>query len=135
MSEIEGIKQKFVEHVKLRGFDDKYIDKIEEKEILQQGIDMGLAVETARIALIQTCENLTYVLESELDKKTKEFLGMYAKDGFIEKKQFQDIVSLIEKAAQGKINAAQCTAKVKTIMQDLAYKPKEGMFDKWFAKV
>ena len=32
---LEDVKKRFVEEVKLRAFDDKYIDKTEEREILQ----------------------------------------------------------------------------------------------------
>ena len=63
---LEEIKKQFVEQVKLRGYDDKYIDRKEEKEILQLALQNQISVDSARSALAQVCEAQDYVLESKV---------------------------------------------------------------------
>ena len=51
MSEDE-IKKRFVSEIELRGYDDKYIDRNEEREILQIAIQLGVSIDSARLALV-----------------------------------------------------------------------------------
>ena len=46
---LDEVKRQFVEQVKLRAYDDKYIDKTEEREILQRAIQMGVRWEHGRL--------------------------------------------------------------------------------------
>ena len=61
---MEEVKKRFAEEIKLRGYDDKYIDKNEEREILQFAIAQGISIDTARAALAQVCDHDDYILES-----------------------------------------------------------------------
>ena len=61
---LDDVKKRFVEEVKLRAYDDKYIDKNEEREILQIALSGGITVDSARAALAQVCESNGYVLET-----------------------------------------------------------------------
>ena len=54
---IEAIKKRFVDEIKLRAYDDKYVDKNEEREILQIAIAEGIGIDSARQALGQVCEH------------------------------------------------------------------------------
>ncbi len=63
---LDEVKKRFVEEVKLRAYDDKYIDKNEEREILQTALQQGVTVDSARAALAQVCESNGYVLESRV---------------------------------------------------------------------
>src|SRR5207253_159098 len=62
---LDDVKKRFVEEVKLRAYDDKYIDKNEEREILQIAIQQGIGVDPARAALVQVCDSQGYVMESK----------------------------------------------------------------------
>lgn len=136
--DLEGVKKRFIEEVKLRAYDDKYIDRAEEKEILQIAIKEGISVDSAISALRQVCENNGYVLESVLDEKAKEMLAQFAaNDGSVDKKEFMDAVAVVAKAAQGKLSDSKCQKKVKQIVQANEWKVKEGMFSggKWFSEI
>ena len=61
---LDEVKRQFVEQVKLRAYDDKYIDKNEEREILQIAIQLGVSIDSARMALLQVCDEHEYVVES-----------------------------------------------------------------------
>ena len=61
---IEDIKKRFVDEIKLRAYDDKYVDKNEEREILQIAIQQGIGIDSARSALAAGVRNQGYILES-----------------------------------------------------------------------
>src|SRR5205085_11974399 len=89
MLSLDEIKRQFVEQVKLRAYDDKYIDKAEEREILQIALQQGVTVDSARQALAQVCETNGYVLESSALKAVKEMIDIQAgNDGKIDEKEF-----------------------------------------------
>src|SRR5579872_3869058 len=100
---LDDVKRQFVEQVKLRAFDDKYIDKNEEREILQIALQQGVGVDGARAALGQVCEAQGFVLESKVRASLKDVLDTLAgNDGKIDEKEFNDAVTICKKATQGK---------------------------------
>ena len=58
---LDEVKKRFVEEIKLRAFDDRYVDKAEEMEILKIAVGQGVAVDSARHALRQVCEANDFV--------------------------------------------------------------------------
>src|SRR5881227_3253439 len=75
---LDEIKKRFVEEVKLRAYDDKYIDRTEEREILQIALQNGISVDSARAALAQVCESQDYVLETRVLTQLKDILDTSA---------------------------------------------------------
>ena len=132
---LDEVKKRFVEEVKLRAYDDKYVDKGEEREILQIAIQQSIPLENARAALAQVCESNSYVLESSVLKQIKDLMDTFAtNDGKIDEKEFTDAVTTCKKATKGKRTDVQCKKMVLEIMEDNTYKPKTGMFSNWHAK-
>lgn len=133
---LDEVKRQFVEQVKLRAYDDKYIDKGEEREILQIALQQGVTVDSARAALTQVCENNGYVLESTALKAVKELLEIQAgNDGKLDEKEFNDAVSLLKTRTQGKKNDLQCKRMVIETVEENNYKIKTGLFSNWFSRV
>src|SRR3954452_1160977 len=100
---LDDVKRQFVEQVKLRAFDDKYIDKGEEREILQIALQRGVTVDSARAALAQVCEANGYVLESKALAQIKDLIDTFAgNDGKVDEKEFTDAVTVCKKVTQGK---------------------------------
>jgi len=133
---LDDIKRQFVEQVKLRAYDDKYIDKTEEREILQLALQQGVTVDSARSALAQVCENNGYVLESSVLTAIKELIEQFAtNDGQIDEKEFNDAVAICKKKTQGKKNDVACKRMVIEVIDDNAYKVKTGWFSNWYAKI
>src|SRR5262245_15872584 len=92
-----------VEQVKLRAYDEKYIDKNEEREILQLALQHGVTVDSARAALAQVCEANGYVLESKVLTQLKDLIDTFAgNDGKIDEKEFTDVLTTARKATMGK---------------------------------
>jgi hypothetical protein len=132
--DLDSVKKRFVEEVKLRAFDDKYIDKNEEREILQIALQQGVGVDGARAALGQVCEANNFVLESKVLSEIKDLLDtLNGNDGKIDEKEFNDAVAMCKKRTQGKRSDVQCKRMVIQIIDDNAYKTSKGWFSSWYA--
>jgi hypothetical protein len=132
---LDEVKRQFVEQVKLRAYDDKYIDKNEEREILQIALQQGVTVDSARSSLAQVCESNGYVLESRVLSQLKDLIDTFASnDGKIDEKEFHDTVTTCKKATQGKKTDIQCKRMVIEIIEENSYKVKTGMFSNWYAR-
>jgi hypothetical protein len=132
---LDDVKRQFVEQVKLRAYDDKYIDKAEEREILQIALTQGVTVDSARAALTQVCETHGYVQESKVLLQVKDLIDTFAgNDGHIDEKEFKDAVTTCKKACQGKKNDVQCKRMVLEIIEENSFKVKTGMFSNWYAR-
>jgi hypothetical protein len=134
---LDEIKKRFVDEVKLRGYDDRYIDKIEEREILHIAIQQGIGIELARGALAQVCEHEGYVLESTLLKLIKDRLESAAgNDGKIDFKEFDTIFADVKKAAQARKNDRELKKMIILVMEDTGLnRVKTGWFSDWYASL
>ena len=133
---LEDVKKRFVEEVKLRAYDDKYIDKNEEREILQIAIQQGISVESARAALAQVCDAQSYILESKVLSEIKDLVDTFASnDGVVSEKEFNDSVAQLKKRCQGKRNDVQCKRMVIELIEENSYQDKTGVFSNWYARV
>jgi hypothetical protein len=133
---LEEVKKRFVEEVKLRAYDDKYIDRKEEREILQIAIQSNISVDSARAALAQVCEAQDYVLESKVVGQLKDVLDTAAgNDGQIDEKEFNDIVTNCKKWTRGKKTDIQCKKMIIEIIDESSFKTSKGWFSSWYEKV
>ena len=131
---IDEIKKRYVNEVKLRAYDDKYIDKNEEREILQIAIQLGVSIDSARMALIQVCEENSYILESQIVKQIKDQVESAAgNDGKVDQKEFELILGNIKRSMQGKKNDREIKKMIVQVMEDTGNnKVKTGWFSDWY---
>lgn len=132
---LDDIKKRFVDEIKLRAYDDKFVDKNEEREILQIAIQQGVSIDSARSALQQVCEHQGYVLESSLVKTIKDQVETAAgNDGKVDQKEFELIFQNVRKTADGKKNDREIKKMIITVMEDTGLnKVKTGWFSDWYA--
>jgi hypothetical protein len=132
---VEEIKKRFVNEIKLRAYDDKYIDKNEEREILQIAIQLGVSIDSARMALVQVCEDHSYVMESVILKMIKEQVeAAFGNDGKIDQKEFEMIFANVRRAVNGKKNDREVKKMIITVMEETGLnKVKTGWFSNWYA--
>ena len=132
---LDEIKRQFVEQVKLRAYDDRYVDKNEEREILQIAIQQGISIDSARQALAQVCEHQGYVMESEILKQIKVQVETAAgNDGKVDQKEFDLIFQNIKRMAQSKKNDRELKKMIVQVMEDTGNnKVKTGWFSDWYA--
>ena len=133
---LDEVKKRFVDEVKLRAYDDKYIDRKEEREILQIALQSGISFDSARGALAQVCEAQDYVLESSVLARLKDILDTSAgNDGAIDEKEFNDAVLNCKKWTKGKKNDVKCKKMVIEIIDEASYKTSKGWFSNWYSNV
>ena len=131
---VEEIKKRFVNEIKLRAYDDKYIDKNEEREILQIAIQLGVSIDSARMALVQVCDDHSYVMESVVLKMIKDQVeAAFGNDGQIDQKEFDLVFSNIRRAVNGKKNDREVKKMIVTVMEETGLnKVKKGWFSNWY---
>jgi hypothetical protein len=130
----QEIKSRFVNEIKLRAYDDKYIDKIEEREILQIAIQHGIPIENARTTLIQVCDENSYIIESIILKQIKDHLETASRtDGKVDRKEFDSIVGNIKQSVQGKKNEREIKRMIIQVMENTGNNNiKRGWFSDWY---
>ena len=133
----EDIRQRFINEIKLRAFDDQYVDRGEEKEILQIAIQMNVDLDTARMALVQACQMQNYVLESEVIKEMKNQLSVFAgNDGVVDEKEFELLFQTTAAKVNGKITNVQVKKMIVEEMENSGLnKVKTDWFSNWYTKV
>jgi hypothetical protein len=131
---LDDIKRRFVDEIKLRAYDDKYVDSNEEREILQVAIQQGISIDSARNALAQVCEMNGYVLESSIKRMIKQDLEAAAgDDGRIDEKEFNTIFLKAKNQMAGKKNDNQIKKMIVELMEDTGNtKVKTGWFSNWY---
>lgn len=137
MSVPQATIQQFIEFIKLKVFDDGYIDRQEEKAILEEGVKRGISVESGIAVIRQVAIDHGYVVERMVDERAKEILHRFATDGQVDKKEFEDAVALYKSDSKGKVKDDDIRKRLKQIMIDNGWKAKEGGFfgTKWFSAI
>jgi len=138
MAMSEAAKKQFIEQIKLRVFDDQYIDREEEKELLQEAIKLDIGVDKGIAIISAVAHEKGFVIERDAEDRAKEILQQFAEnDGVIDKKEFEDAASLFKRATKGKITDQEIKQRLKKIILDADWKVKEGgLFgSKWFSAI
>ncbi len=137
MATIDDVKRRFVNEIKLRAYDDKYIDREEEKEILQTAIQLGVSIDSARAALAQVCDENDFVMESRLIEQIKNSINAaMSDDGRIDRKEFDMIVNTIKNAAKGRKNERELQKMVIQVMEETGNnRVKSGWFSNWYTSL
>jgi uncharacterized membrane protein YheB (UPF0754 family) len=137
MASMDEVKRRFVNEIKLRAYDDRYVDRNEEKEILQTAIQMGVSIDSARAALAQVCDENDYILESRLIQQIKDQLqAAMGDDGRIDRKEFDMIVNTVKNAAKGRKNERELQRMVITVMEETGQtQVKRGWFSDWYSSL
>jgi len=130
----DAIKKRLVEEIKLRAYEDKYIDRAEEREILQLAITLGVTVDSARAALVQVCEENGYVMETTIFKLIRDQIEAAAgNDGAVDRKEFDLIFVNTRAAVQGKKNDRAVKVMIVTVIEESGNKVRKGWFSNWYA--
>ena len=134
----EETKKHFVDFIMLQVFDDQYIDRQEEKKILEEGIRKGIGVEEGLAIIRQVAQDKNLALERDAEERAKEMLEAFAtNDGKVDKKEFESALGMLKKHSKGKIPEAEMKKRLKQMMEDNGWKAKEGgLFgSKWYSAI
>ena len=131
-------EETLTEEIKLRCFDDMYIDKGEEKEILQKAISLGVTIDEARVFIKSIALRDGYVVESELEEMALNLMKPFAEnDGKITQKEFMNAMKFLSNTSKGKVSDTELQKKLKMVVLDNNFKVKEGMLNggSWFTSI
>ena len=133
---LDDVKRRFVEEIKLRAYDDKYVDRNEEREILQFALQQGVTIDSARSALAQVCESNGYILERVIIERIKEDLAVYmGNDGRIDENEFKNVILKVKNLVGNKRNDVQVKKMVIEVMEDTGNtKTTKGWFSDWYSR-
>ena len=132
---VDDIKTRFENEIELRAYDDKYIDRNEEREILEIAIQLGMGVDRARAALAEVCALKGYVMESVVLKSIREQLEVaVSNDGKVDSQEFDTVFHHAKKAMAGKKSDREIKKMIVLMMEDTGFnKVKTGWFHDWYA--
>lgn len=134
----EQLKNQFIEYIMLMVYDDQYIDRHEEKKILEEGIKRGIRVEEGLSIIRQVAVEKGLVIEREAEERTKRILQQFAlNDGIIDEKEFEDAFALFIDACKGKVPEPELKRRLKQLILNNGWTAKEGgLFgSKWFSSL
>ncbi|MDY6991802.1 MAG: hypothetical protein SVR94_04235 [Pseudomonadota bacterium] len=138
MAVSEAAKKHFLDQIRLKTFDDQYLDREEEKKVLEMGIKEGLSVNEGLALIHQFAQEKKIIVEREVEERVKELLERFAvNDGVVDKKEFEDTLALFKTATYGKIPETELKKRLKQMMLTHGWKAKEGgLFgSKWFSSI
>jgi Ca2+-binding EF-hand superfamily protein len=138
MSVSDDVRKQFVDYIMLQVFDDQYIDRQEEKKILQEGVTKGVGVEEGLAIIRQVVSEKGLILERDAEERTKEMLETFASnDGKVDKKEFADAMAIFKNQTKGKIPEHEMQKRLKIMMVENGWNAKEGgLFgSKWFSAI
>jgi len=138
MSVSDAVRKQFVDYIMLQVFDDQYIDRKEEKQILQEGVKKGVGVEEGLAIIRQVASEKGFTLERDAEERTKEMLDTFASnDGKVDQKEFQDAIAIFKKNTKGRIPEHEMQKRLKRMMVENGWNAKEGGFfgSKWFSAI
>jgi hypothetical protein len=131
---IDDIKKRFVNEIKLRAYDDSYVDRNEEREILQIAIQFGVSIDSARAALVQVCSECGYVLETNILRQIKDQIeAATGNDGMIDRNEFDAVFTAVRRSVDGKKTDRDVKRMIVQVIEDTGNKVKTGWFSDWYA--
>jgi hypothetical protein len=135
MNATEDIPARLAEEIAVRAYDDKYIDRNEEREILQIAIQLGVRLDAARATLAQVCEREGHVLESTAVKVIGERLkATLEKIGQLDEAGFAQLLSEAREALKGKRNDREAKILLVQLLEENGPpRVKVGWLRNWYA--
>jgi len=131
-------KAVFVDYITLQTYEDGYIDRQEERKLLEHAIELGIGIEEGQSIMKNLVQQRNYVIEREVETQAKELLERYSvSGGVIDKKEFNDAVGLFVAACKGKVSETDSRRRLKKIVLENHWKVKEGglFSSNWFTEI
>ncbi len=126
----------FIEQIKLRSFDDAYVDRAEEQELMTQALSLGMGIAEAQTLLQAFCQERKLPLESAIERQVEKFLQHFVEsEGSIRQKIFEDAVLLYVQESQRRLNLFVCQQKVKALLLKHLWPVKQDFLNHWFDKI
>jgi hypothetical protein len=137
----EELTRRFLDEIKLRAFDDKYLDRREEREILQYAISSGIDLEVARGAFLEACRQRGFLVESILLEDVKRRLNAVSDGGnssasvqpLLTEDRAQSAIAWLSEQLHGIRGLHDCQRLVIEQIECGPYRLQTGWFSNWYA--
>ena len=133
----DDIRQRFINEIKIRAFDDKYVDRAEETEILKIAISLNVDLDTARMALSQVCRMEGYAVEREIiEDVTVQLRACAGNDGKVDEGEFNLVVATVTQKLSHcpEMRPLKIKRLVIEQMDKMGVTVKTGFFSNWYNK-
>ncbi len=133
---LDEVKKRFVEEVKLRAYDDKYIDKNEEREILQIALQQGVTVDSALPPWPRSAKATATSSKAASSARSRTSSTPSPATTARSTRRSSTTPSPSAKMRTlGKKNDVQVKRMVLEVIEENSFKVKTGMFSNWYARV
>ncbi len=129
----DDLETRIVSEIKARAYDDNYIDRNEQREIIQIAIELGGTLEGALAALTHVCGDCNYLLESRLFKEIEQEIARVAGSrGTIDHKGFHSVLASLKQSTQGKKNDRDLKRLIVQVIEENGSRVRRGLFWNWY---
>ena len=128
----------FIDYIKLQAYEDGYIDRTEERKLLEYAIEHGIEMDQALSIIHNLAQQQGYVIEREVENQAKELLAKFSiSGGVIDKKEFNEAARIFTSACKGKLSDSEARRRLKKIVLENHWKVKEGglFSSNWFTEI
>lgn len=131
------IKNDLIEAIRQRGKSDSYIDRGEEREILQFALQKGLMLDQGHKILLEVCGQSNYIMESHLLEDLLGQIKNFVKDrNGLTKKFFFELTKLLLLNSKGYLQPQDAQEMIIALIEDNGFEIETGFFGyNWFLKI
>ena len=131
------IKNDLIDAIRQRGKSDSYIDRSEEREILQFALQKGLMLDQGHQILLEVCRQSHYIMESHLLEDLLEQIKSFAKGGHgLTEKFFLELTKMLLSNSKGYLQTQNAQEMIIALIEDNGFEIETGFFgSNWFLKI
>ncbi len=132
------LQSRYIREIDRRGSDDRYIDGIEERELMQIAIQHGFPIEQARSFVIDVCQQKGYVIEAAVIQSIREKLNTIVKsDRTILPDDFEKVVDqVVPTVSQTTRSRNDIRILVNQTVEDVGYRLKRSWWNHdWIERI
>jgi hypothetical protein len=132
--------QRFADLVKLSGLDRKFIDKAQERRMLEEAITrLNLPLSEARGLMHSVAEDNGYTFESDTGKRIKQVLSRHAgRKGKVSRRNFNNTATVLRDISEDHISEPEARRQIKRIMIENGWQPRRTApfwTRRWFRQI
>ena len=121
--------------IKHRGKEDSYIDRDEEREILQFALQKGMMLDKGHQVLVEVCTQNNFIMESQLlDDLLEQIKGSLKIGKSLNEKWFLELTSDLLLRSKGYLDTFKAQEMVVALIEDNGIEVDTGFFGNWFLK-
>lgn len=135
-SSCDLIKNDLIDAIRQRGKSDSYIDRSEEREILQFALQKGLMLDLGHQILLEVCGQSHYIMESHLLEDILVQIKSFVKDGkALTEKYFLELTAVLLAKSKGYLQIQNAQEMIVALIEDNGIEIETGFFgSNWFLK-